>query len=138
MVVKASRFAVFGAVAAALRGVRHGGPGLGERVRAIPRMVSATLHGRYRGMGIGRLASLALGLVYILSPVDILPELLLPLIGLGDDLVVLTFVVSGLLAETEEFLAWERAQGLLRQQAQGSVVPGEVVDGSGRKAPLKK
>lgn len=133
MVVKASRFAVFSALTAALRGPRHGGPGVGERVRAIPRLVSATLRGRYRGMGVGRLAALALGLVYIISPVDLVPEILLPLIGLGDDLVVLTFVVSGLMAETEAFLAWEQAQESLRQRTQGPVVPGEVVEGSGSK-----
>ena len=130
MVVKASRFAVFSAVAAALRGARNGGPGLGERLRAIPRMVSATLRGRYHGIGVGRLGSLALGLVYVVSPIDLLPEILLPLIGLGDDLVVLTFVASGLLVETDQFLAWEREQDLLHRGGQPSVVTGEVVDGS--------
>jgi uncharacterized membrane protein YkvA (DUF1232 family) len=128
MVVKANRFAVFSAVAAALRGARNGGPGLGERLHAIPRMVSATLRGRYRGMGVGRLVSLALGLVYVVSPIDLLPEIVLPLIGLGDDLVVLTFVVSGLLVETEQFLAWEREQEVLHRRGQGTVVSGEVVD----------
>lgn len=139
MNLKGSRFAVLGAVVKIVRGGRApGGPSLPQRVRAVPRMVRMTVTGRYRGMSTGRLAGLAVGALYIVSPVDLMPELLLPLIGLGDDMVVLTFVVSGLMAETEQFLLWERNQAL-RGQAGGSapdrgsdaspgVVPGEVVE----------
>jgi uncharacterized membrane protein YkvA (DUF1232 family) len=131
MSVKASRFAVLSAVFAALRGVRTpGAPSIGERARAVPRMIGATLTGRYRGVGLGRLAALAAGAVYVISPMDLLPEIFLPLIGLGDDLVVLTFVVSGLLVETEQFIAWEQARSGVQapQDGTGSVVQGEVVD----------
>jgi uncharacterized membrane protein YkvA (DUF1232 family) len=107
-----------------LRGSRvPGTPGLGTRFKAIPRLVRATVTGRYRGMGAGRLALLALGAVYVVSPVDLIPELLIPVLGLGDDLFVLTFVLSGLMAETEQFLAWELAQ----DAAAGRSVPGEVI-----------
>jgi uncharacterized membrane protein YkvA (DUF1232 family) len=132
MTVKAGRFAVLSAVVAALRGARAAGaPPLGERVRAIPRLVVATVSGRYSGVGRGRLAGLAAGALYVISPVDLMPEIILPLIGLGDDLVVLTFVVSGLLVETERFIAWERAgKGVpTAPQGGGPVVRGEVVDG---------
>jgi len=131
MSVKASRFAVLSTVFAALRGARAvGAPSIGERFRAIPRLVSATLTGRYRGMAMGRLAMLAVGALYVISPVDLMPEIILPLIGLGDDLVVLTFVVSGLLVETEQFIAWERARSGVQQPPESgrAVVQGEVVD----------
>jgi len=62
------------------RAVAHGrrpdAPRLGERLRALPRMAGASLAGRYPGLGRGRLALFVLGLVYLVSPVDLVPELL--------------------------------------------------------------
>lgn len=140
MAVKVGRLALLRTVINSLRGSRvAGAPSLVARVGALPRLVSATLTGRYRGMSTGRLAALALGVVYVLSPVDLVPELVLPLIGLGDDLVVVTFVLSGLLVETEQFLVWEREEEARRaagagtpggrRDGGGQVVEGEVVDG---------
>lgn len=42
---------------------------------------------------------------------DLVPELLLPLLGLGDDVVILAWAFGALLAETGSFLEWERARG---------------------------
>ena len=139
MSVKASRFAVLSTVMAALRGVRaEGAPSIGERVRAVPRMVGATVTGRYRGVGLGRLAALGAGALYVVSPVDLMPEIILPLIGLGDDLVVLTFVVSGLLVETERFIAWERARaGAPRVPGTTSEVPATEPSRSGGKEVIR-
>lgn len=120
MSIKASRFAVLSGIVRAVRGGRAaGGPSLSERLRAVPRMVRMTVTGRYRGMSVGRLAALAFGALYIVSPVDLMPEIFLPLIGLGDDMVVLTFVFSGLMAETEQFLLWERGEALRRASIGG-------------------
>jgi len=103
---------------------RSGAPGLRERMKALPRMVRLSLTGQYRQLSRMRLAALALGAVYVLSPIDLVPELILPLIGWADDAVVLAWVLGALLVETETFLAWEAAQN--------RVLPGEVVQrGSG-------
>jgi len=100
---------------------RSGAPGLRERVKALPRMIGLSLTGRYTQLSRMRLAALALGTVYVLSPIDLIPEMILPLIGWADDAVVLAWVLGTLLVETEAFLAWEAAQN--------RVVPGEVVTG---------
>jgi uncharacterized membrane protein YkvA (DUF1232 family) len=101
----------------ALRGEWRGGsPGVGERVRAFPRLMRATMIGRYRGMTRLRLATMLLGIAYVVSPVDLMPELFLLVFGLGDDALVVAWLAGTLLAETEAFIRWER-----------SVVPGAVL-----------
>jgi uncharacterized membrane protein YkvA (DUF1232 family) len=104
----------------AVRGMnRPGSPGPGARLRAVPRMLAQALNGRYPHLAKGRLALAVLGLVYLISPVDAVPELLIPIIGLGDDAFVAAWLAGYLLSETETFLEWERRQG--------RVVIGEVV-----------
>lgn len=103
------RVAAFRALWQALtRGGRPGGPGVFERLRALPRMLGAAASGRYRDLGRGRLAMLVLAIAYLASPIDLVPELFLPLIGLGDDAVVALWLAGTVLAETDRFLGWEK------------------------------
>jgi hypothetical protein len=107
-----SRTTALMALARALRaGPGSTEPGIGERLRALPRLVRATLSGQYSGTTRGRLVLLVVGLLYVLSPVDLIPELFLPLVGLADDAVVVTWLAGRVLAETADFLDWERGAG---------------------------
>jgi uncharacterized membrane protein YkvA (DUF1232 family) len=58
----------------------------------------------------GRLGLILLALAYLVSPIDLLPEAVLPLIGFVDDGVIALWLGGAFLAETERFLAWERQQ----------------------------
>ena len=69
---------------ALLRVFKPGTPGLGKRLSAIPRMIKATVKGEYDGGT--RLALLAASAVYIVSPIDAVPELFLLVLGVVDDL----------------------------------------------------
>jgi uncharacterized membrane protein YkvA (DUF1232 family) len=114
------RFAALGAVWRAVRaGHRPGTPGLGERLRALPRLVALTALGRYSGTTRVRLLAMLAGVLYVLSPVDLVPELFVPLLGLVDDAFVVAWLAGSVLLETERFLDWE--------QQQHRVVPGHVV-----------
>jgi uncharacterized membrane protein YkvA (DUF1232 family) len=101
------RRAALAALWSALRASR-GGPSLGERLSALPRLFGATLRGRYDGRG--RLAGMVLAAVYILVPVDFVPELLLGPLGLVDDSMVAVWLAGAVLSETERFLVWERGR----------------------------
>lgn len=104
------RIAAFTALWRALTQARRpGAPGLGERARALPRMVGGAVSGRYPGLGKGRLALIVLALAYIVSPVDVVPEALLAFLGLADDAVVALWLGGMFLAETDRFLGWERS-----------------------------
>ena len=102
---------------ALLRVFKPGTPGLGKRLAAIPRMIAATMRGEYDGKG--RLAMMAMAGVYIVSPVDLVPELFLTILGLIDDAAVAVYFAGALLDETERFLEWEKERD--------RVVPGYVV-----------
>ena len=123
--VTVRRVAALRALAAALWGARKpGAPGIGTRLGAVPRMLALGLTGRYPNLDKVRIALVGLGLVSVVSPVDLIPELILPLIGLADDALILAWVVGALLCETEAFLAWE----LETRLAKGKIVTGQVLD----------
>lgn len=105
------------ALARALTVGARGGPSLVTRLAAVPRMVRATARGEYDG-GL-RLALMTGAMVYVVSPVDLAPELLLSVFGLADDALMVAWLAGSVLSETERFLSWEAERE--------RVVPGRVV-----------
>jgi uncharacterized membrane protein YkvA (DUF1232 family) len=131
------RVSALRALAAAIWGARSAGaPGIGERFGSIPRMLALGFTGRYPYLRKGRVLLMFLGLAYIVSPVDLIPELLLPVLGLTDDTLVAAWVAGAVLSETEAYLGWEReARHDRARVVVGEVVeegPGKPVDVSGR------
>ena len=106
---------------ALLRVFRPGTPGLGRRLAAIPRMISATVRGEYDGRS--RLAMMAAAGALIVSPIDVVPEAFFLVLGLVDDAAMVAWLAGALLDETERFLEWER------QRAR--TIPGYTVPGRG-------
>ncbi|WP_327088656.1 YkvA family protein [Nonomuraea sp. NBC_01738] len=86
---------------------KPGSPGLLTRIRAIPRMIGAVTRGQYAGMGKSKLALLAMGVVYIVSPIDVIPDFLL-LVGVADDFGVFLWLMASLLGESGRYVDWER------------------------------
>ena len=72
------------------RAFKPGTPGIGRRLAAMPRMIRASLRGEYDG-GL-RLFLMAAASLYILSPLDAIPELFLAFVGLIDDAFVVTWL----------------------------------------------
>ncbi|HET7821384.1 MAG TPA: DUF1232 domain-containing protein [Ornithinibacter sp.] len=104
-----ARIASVVAVARAVRmAVRPGGPSMGERAGAVPRMVRATFSGEYVGVSKARLLLMLGAAGYLVSPIDLIPEAVLPIIGLADDALVLSWLATRLVEETEAFLEWEK------------------------------
>jgi uncharacterized membrane protein YkvA (DUF1232 family) len=48
-----------------------------------------------------------LAVLYVLSPVDLIPEAILPLVGLADDAVVAAWLVAALFGATSAYRSWE-------------------------------
>jgi uncharacterized membrane protein YkvA (DUF1232 family) len=99
------RTAAFRALFRALATGSRGGPSLGRRLAALPRLVRASLRGEYDGAA--RLAMMAVAALYVVSPVDLVPEALLLAVGLVDDVVLVSWLAGAVLSETERFLRWE-------------------------------
>jgi uncharacterized membrane protein YkvA (DUF1232 family) len=103
--------AAFSALAKAFMGGRKPGQaGVLTLLRVVPRMVSAGFSGRYPYLDRSRVGVALLGLVYVISPVDLIPELILPILGLGDDALVAAFSAGALLSEAQAFLDWEQSR----------------------------
>jgi uncharacterized membrane protein YkvA (DUF1232 family) len=117
------RAAAFAAAAAAA--VDDGPFGFGQRVASIPRLIRDVLLGRYRGLTRGRLLLMVLATLYIVSPVDLLPEAFLTVPGLVDDVAVAGWLVARTFRETTAYRAWE--SGGTADRSDPRVVPGEVV-----------
>lgn len=92
------------------RAAAPGSPSVGTRLAAVPRMVKASVSGEFDGVSPLRLAALAGAAAYVISPVDLLPEAVLGVVGLADDAVVLAWFASALVEDTDAFLAWERTR----------------------------
>ncbi len=137
----ASRIKMAATVASVVRAAtRPGAPSIPERVQAVPRLVRSTVEGAYAGTTLKRLWLVAAAVVYVASPVDLLPEAILPVIGAADDAVVLSWAIKAFFEETERFIAWEIGQGRHRPEprhrpaeassdASRTTVPGVRVDG---------
>src|SRR6187200_779015 len=76
-------------------------------VVAVAPMGPATFSGEYVGVSKARLMLMLAAAGYLVSPLDLIPEAVLPIIGLADDALVLSWLATKLLEETEAFLAWE-------------------------------
>src|SRR3954470_14404067 len=78
------------ALTALLRVFKPGTPGVGRRLAAIPRMIRATMRKEYDGGG--RLAMMIMASVYIVSPIDLVPEAIFLVFGLIDDAAVVGYL----------------------------------------------
>lgn len=81
----------------------QGGISLTDRIKVMPAMVGASLAGRWNGLGRGKLTLMALALLYLVSPVDLLPEAVLTIPGLMDDAVIAAWLVGTLLTSANDY-----------------------------------
>ena len=118
-------------VAGAVKASRGRHP-LGQRLAAVVPMLRDTLTGRWAGAPKGRVLGGLAGLLYVISPLDILPEMLLGPFGLGDDIALAAVAVAALLSSAEEWLdARDGAVGptsTTGPSASGDVIQGVVVE----------
>ncbi|GAB2633911.1 YkvA family protein [Belliella aquatica] len=79
-----------------------------EPIKIFKRMISAHRSGSYK-LSTKTLGLLVLGILYFVTPMDIIPDFL-PLLGFADDVSVLIAIFNLLKNEVEDFLAWEKSQ----------------------------
>jgi uncharacterized membrane protein YkvA (DUF1232 family) len=113
-------------VAGAVRSSRGRHP-LSARITAVLPMLRDVFTGRWSDAPRLKVLAGLLGIVYVLSPIDILPELLLGPFGLGDDLAITVLSVAALLGSAEDWLDRGRAADATGTTA-GEVIEGVVVE----------
>ncbi|MFB9903554.1 YkvA family protein [Allokutzneria oryzae] len=95
------------AIVTGVVGLLRGRLGLIGQLRVLPRMVKAIRAGAYPAPPWSKRLFWIFGVLYILSPIDLIPELL-PVIGLTDDIGMGAFLLTQLSGEATRFVEHER------------------------------
>jgi uncharacterized membrane protein YkvA (DUF1232 family) len=89
-----------------------------DRAKALPRLLRDVRSGTYADLPKSRTFLWLLALVYLISPVDILPDLL-PIIGVTDDAGVVVWLLTSVSTAAGLYLRREREQQLPHKPPQG-------------------
>jgi uncharacterized membrane protein YkvA (DUF1232 family) len=76
-----------------------------RNIKLSIKMLKAYIKGDYKGVSAKTILSLVLGLVYFVSPIDMIPDVL-PVIGYVDDITVLVWIFKNLKGDIEQYEAW--------------------------------
>lgn len=96
--------------------------GFVKKIPDIYRMLKMWRNGTYKMKTLDIILPL-LGFLYVLSPIDLLPEMMIPVLGLADDFAVLALVIPKLIREVDKFLLWEAESRIKQNQ----IVDAEIV-----------
>jgi len=77
---------------------------------ALLRMTREVYSGHYRRVPKRSIIAALATLIYLVDPIDLIPDLL-PALGFLDDAVVLTWVVRQIRRDIDAFLTWEKEWG---------------------------
>ena len=90
-----------------VRGVREGFSDSLDRLKQLIRLIKAYASGQYRLVEGKSLATIVGVVVYFVSPIDLIPDLL-PIIGVADDVALMMWLFNTMGKEIEKFGAWEK------------------------------
>ncbi len=77
-----------------------------ERLVVLGKLIKAYATGEYRDIELKNVVIIIASLVYFLSPIDLLPDII-PVLGFTDDVAFLTFIFRSLGDEIEKFEIWD-------------------------------
>jgi uncharacterized membrane protein YkvA (DUF1232 family) len=77
-----------------------------DEFRALVRLVVAYARGHYRAIPVDSLVVVVAGLIYVVSPIDLIPDAI-PGVGVLDDVTVVAWVLKTVRGELDAFREWE-------------------------------
>ncbi|MGY8977665.1 MAG: YkvA family protein [Cytophagales bacterium] len=80
-----------------------------EHVQLFLRMIKKSFSGEYSSFSNKTLLSLVFGLLYFVTPMDVVPDFI-PLLGFSDDLSIIYFIIKNFKSDIEAFKVWELNQ----------------------------
>lgn len=84
--------------------------GVASEAKILLRLIRAYATGEYRDVPFETMVPVVAAVVYVVSPIDVIPEFI-PGVGHLDDAAVLNYALKSVRGELDKFLAWERAAG---------------------------
>ncbi len=82
------------------------------KINLLVRLLRAFATGNYKAVPWKTITRIIAVLVYFVSPIDLIPDLL-PVIGLTDDVALILWLFSAISDDLEEFRVWERKQNTI-------------------------
>jgi uncharacterized membrane protein YkvA (DUF1232 family) len=86
-------------------------PAVKEKFMILGRITKAYALGRYREVPWKTMLTIVAGIVYFISPIDLIPDFI-PITGLTDDVGVLLWIFNSVSKEVEKFLNWEKSESV--------------------------
>nr|WP_293837337.1 YkvA family protein [uncultured Arsenicibacter sp.] len=86
-----------------------------EHIGLLSRMLKSYASGQYREIPWKTLIRVIAVLIYFVSPIDFIPDLL-PVIGITDDIALVVWLISAIRDDIEKFRAWESTQAVNRKE----------------------
>ena len=80
-----------------------------EHVQLFLRMIKKSFTGEYSSFSNKTLLSLVFGLLYFVTPMDVVPDFI-PLLGFSDDLSIIYFILKNFKSDIKAFKVWELNQ----------------------------
>lgn len=83
--------------------------GLKQGVLVISQMVTASIKGQYHGLSKKDISLIVAAIIYLVSPIDLVPDAI-PMLGLLDDMSLLTWLINKFAKEIDMFTQWQNTQ----------------------------
>ncbi|WP_420318007.1 YkvA family protein [Ekhidna sp.] len=80
-----------------------------EKLEILMRMFRSHLSGEYRAFPVSSIVLIVFGLVYFITPTDLIPDFI-PAIGFTDDASVVLLIIKKLNRDIKRFHQWEEEQ----------------------------
>lgn len=78
----------------------------------LTRLLKAYASGEYRAVPWNTLVRMIAVLIYFVSPIDFIPDLL-PIVGLTDDIALLMWLFGAVKGDLDKFEQWESQKGVI-------------------------
>ena len=86
-----------------------------EQIGLLSRMLKSYASGQYRDIPWKTLVRMIAVLIYFVSPIDFIPDIL-PIVGISDDIALVVWLVSAIRDDIERFRVWEHTQAVAKNE----------------------
>lgn len=86
-----------------------------HNVQTLSRMLKAYAKGEYKKVPWSTIVKIVAALIYFVSPLDFIPDLL-PILGFSDDIAIVLWVISSCTTDIKHFQEWEEAKAVQLSQ----------------------
>jgi uncharacterized membrane protein YkvA (DUF1232 family) len=76
-----------------------------SKLKSLGLLVRHFANGSYKGVETKNIVIILAGMIYFISPIDLIPDIL-PIVGFADDIALISFIYNSLADELEKFEHW--------------------------------